>query len=404
MLSYHELPTELWLEIVYWATQSSSREAKVPVTDHVPFQLPPTDTKDSALCTRSALTLVCRLWRIWTTNFLYKDIRIRHGARALRQALENQQDYGRMVCTTPNSVWSHLFMVQVHRAVLPYPSTVSGPSSSPTPTSIDILRHCPHLEVLVRPRCLLTESLQFEFEVGCVLLPSLRRLEWWHHTEAERSGGINSLGVVLKHVPNIEYLFIGGVVGYTQMTSVYLPSLRTLRLHVISGLLLHQIVSQWILPSMTHIILDSPLAEQGLHGVWDRFGEQLEIVEFGKHLRFLRNDHLTVCLRGCPTLQEIGYFVFFTTVPETTEEHTSIRTIRLHSAVNHFLQSAEEIWSFLDGHFRFCSQLPSLCRIILHGEWKGILGQTRFQKTTQRLYEVKGRAILEFADEALPRV
>lgn len=305
---------------------------------------------------------------------------------------------------TPNSACSHVFTAQVHRAVLPYPSTVSGPAGSPTTTSIDILRHCPRLEVLVRPRCLLIEPLPFEFEVGCVLLPSLRRLEWWHHTEAERSGGINSLGVVLEHAPNIEYLFIGDVVGYTQKTSVYLPSLRTLRLHVISGLLLHQIVTQWNLPSMMHIVVDSPLAEHGLHGVWDRFGEQLEIVEFGKHLRFLRDDHLTVCLQCCPALQEIGYFVFFTAVPETTEEHTSIRLIRLHSAVNHFLQCAEEIWSFLDGHFRFFSQLPSLSRIILHGEWRGILGQTRFQKTTQRLYEVKGRSILEFADEALSHI
>lgn len=303
-------------------------------------------------------------------------------------------------CQVPlTRMCSWLGHAQVHRAVLPYPSTVSGPASSPTLTSIDILRHCPHLEVLVRPRCLLSEPLQFEYEVDCVLLPSLRRLEWWHHTEAERSGGINSLGAILEHAPNIEYLFIGGVVGYTQRTSVYLLSLRTLRLHVISGLLLHQIVSRWTLPSMTRIILDSPLAEHGLHGVWDRFGEQLEVVEFGKHLRFLRNDHLTVCLRGCPALQEIGYFIFFTKVPETTEEHTSIRIIRLHSAVNHFLQTAEEVWAFLDGHFRFFTQLPSLHKIILHGEWKGILGQTRFQKTTQRLYEIKGRAVLEFVDE-----
>lgn len=256
--------------------------------------------------------------------------------------------------------------------------------------------------MLVRPRCLLTEAPQFDYEVDSVSLSSLRRLEWWYHAEAERSGGINSLGVVLKHAPNIEYLFVGGVVGYTQLTCVCLPSLRTLRLHVINGLLLHQIVSKWILPSMTHVVLDSPFAEQGLQGVWERFGEQLRVVEFGKHLRFLRSDHLTICLRGCPTLQEIGYFIFFTKIPEITEEHSSLRIIRLHSAVNHFLQTAEEVWAILDGHFRFFTQLPSLCKIILYGEWRGILGQCRFQTIKQRLYELKTHIILELGDGTRP--
>lgn len=260
------------------------------------------------------------------------------------------------------------------------------------------MRQCTRLEVLVRPRCLLTEALQFDYEVDCVPLSSLRRLEWWHHTEAERSGGINSLGVVLQHAPNIEYLFIGGFVGFTQFTYVCLPSLRTLRLHVVNGLLLHQIVSKWILPSMTHVVLDSPLVEQGLQSVWDRFGEQLEVVEFGKHLRFLMSDHLTTCLRGCPALQEIGYYVFFTKVPETTEEHASIRAVRLHSAVNNFLYTAEEIWAMLDGHFRFFNQLTSLCRVTLYGEWRGILGQRRFQDIVRRMCERQCHVVLELGD------
>jgi hypothetical protein len=242
--------------------------------------------------------------------------------------------------------------------------------------------------------------LQFDYEVDCVPLPSLRRLEWWHYTEAERSGGINSLGVVLEHAPNIEYLFVGGVVGYTQFAYVCLPALRTLRLHVINGLLLHQIVSKWLLPSLTHVVLDSPLVEQGLQSVWDRFGEQLAVVEFGKHLRFLMSDHLTTCLRGCPTLQEIGYFIFFTKVPETTEEHASITTVRLHSAVNSFLHTAEEVWAKLEGHFRFFMQLTFLGRIILYGEWRGILGQRKFQEITQRLHDRRPRVVLEFGDGA----
>ncbi|KXN88933.1 hypothetical protein AN958_06804 [Leucoagaricus sp. SymC.cos] len=384
-LDHRLLPPELWLEILLRAVQPSSRESDAHSIEYAPFQPAPNDHRDSTLSVKRTLRLVCRLWRLWTVDVFYRDIKIRHGLQTLSCVLDsscNQENYGRMV----------------QRAILPYPSTISGPARTPTLTSIEILRHCTKLEVLVRPRCLLTDALQFDYEVGCVPLPSLRRLEWWHHTEAERSGGINSLGVVLQHAPNIQHLFIGGVVGYIQFTNVCLPALRTLRLHVINGLLLHQIVSKWVLPSLTHVVLDSPLVEQGLQSVWDGFGQQLEVVEFGKHLRFLMSDHLTTCLRGCPALQEIGYFIFFTKAPETFEEHAFITTVRLHSAVNNFLYTAEEVWAILEGHFRFFTQLTSLRRIILYGEWRGILSQRRFQEITQRFRDTQAHVALELGD------
>lgn len=105
MLDHHHLPPELWLEILYWTIQSSSKD--ISVIDYVPFQPPPTDTKDSTLSIKRTLTMVCQLWRIWTVKLLYRNIKIRHGADALRHALEpvkNQRDYGRMV-------WTFLFQL-----------------------------------------------------------------------------------------------------------------------------------------------------------------------------------------------------------------------------------------------------------------------------------------------------
>lgn len=385
MPDHRLLPPELWLEILLWAIAPPAREQSIRRIDYAPFQPPVTDPRDSTLVVKRTLRMVCRLWRHWTDTSFYRDVRIHHGSHSLWcvfSATQDHKNYGSMV----------------QRATLPYSSTVSGPVTSFTSISIQILRHCTQLKVLIRPPSLLAQALQFDFEVDCVPLPSLRRLDWWHHAEAERSGGINSLSVVLQHAPNIEYLFIGGVVGYTQFGHVCLQSLRTLRLHLINGLLLHQIVSRWLLPSLTHIILDSPLIEQGLQTVWDRFGEQLEVVEFGKHLRFFMSDHLTACLRGCPALQEIGYFIFFTKAPEIHEEHPSVKTIRLHSAVNNVLHTAEEIWALLDGHFHFFMCLTSLRQIILYGEWRGILEQRRFREITRRLHEVQNCVVLELAD------
>ncbi|KAJ3575254.1 hypothetical protein NP233_g1236 [Leucocoprinus birnbaumii] len=385
MPDYHLLPPELWLEILSWAIHPPAREQDAHCIDYAPFQPAPMEPRDSTLVVKRTLRMVCRLWRHWTDGSFFRAVKIQPGSNALWYAFsaaQNQQNYGELV----------------QRATLPYPSTVSGPANSFTSMSIQILRRCKQLKVLIRPPCLLAQGLHFDFEVDCVPLPSLRRLEWWHHAEAERSGGINSLCIVLQHAPDIEYLFIGGVVGYTHFAHVCLSSLRTLRLHLVNGLLLHQIVSRWLLPSLTHIILDSPLVERGLQSVWDRFGYQLEVVEFGKHLRFFMYDHLTTCIRGCSTLQEFGYFIFFTKPPTTLEGHPTIRTIRLNSAINNVIHTAEEIWAILEGHFQFYRRLESLQRIILYGQWRGILAQQRFHEILKRLRERQGNVILRLAD------
>jgi len=110
------------------------------------------------------------------------------------------------------------------------------------------------------------------------------------------------------------------------------------------------------------------------------------------------SDHLTICLGGCPALQELGYYIFFTKVPETRGEHAQIKTVRLHSAINTFLQTAEEIWAMLEGHFKFFNQLPSLGKLILYGEWRGILGQRRFRAIVEQLHETKSSIVLELGD------
>lgn len=89
------LPPEIWLEIFEWATFNSF------LTDYTPFQNIPGDSRDPSLHIKSTLSLVCRSWRQWSTHLLYKEIRIRHGAHALKQALgRNIQDdrlYGSLV-------------------------------------------------------------------------------------------------------------------------------------------------------------------------------------------------------------------------------------------------------------------------------------------------------------------
>lgn len=278
--------------------------------------------------------------------------------------------------------------------VLPYQSTVP----SCFPLSLEILGLCPDLHTLLRPQRSVLDGLYFDNEVMGLSLPSLQRLEWWHNNEAERSGGINSLGAMLRSAPNIRYLFIGGVVGTTttlqETQSIILPHLQTLRLYIRSGLFLRQIISRWSMPSLTHLILDSPPVKDGLQDIWEVLGDRLEILEFGKHVRFLMSDHLTPCLRGCPNLKELNYYFFFTAPSDSTYVHQNLAVVGLHSHVNALLVDGGSVWNLIEHHFEILcgSSLPGLQKIVIHGDWRPILRHPRFT-TIQKNIRNSGRVL-----------
>ena len=261
--------------------------------------------------------------------------------------------------------------------------------------SIEILKLCPYIHTLLRPPFSYADALHFEYEAAGVSLPVLKRLEWWHHDEAERSGGINSLAAVLHGAPNLTYLFVGGISGFgrigigMQRETPSLLQLQTLRLCAINHLLLHQIVSRWSLPSLTCIVLDTPLQDSNWRLIWDAFGSHLKAIEFGKHIRFLANNQLSPCLNGCPGLKELNFYIYFTLPEKDLQPHTNLTTVRLHAAVNQFLPD-DALWQLIDAHFKvFCgSNLPALRHIILYGDWKPILHDPRFTSIQDKLREI----------------
>ena len=277
--------------------------------------------------------------------------------------------------------------------VLQYNSTVPGPNGQPM-QSVEILKLCPYIHTLLRPRFTITDTLRFDYETDEVPLPALQHLEWWHYNDAERSGGINSLSAVLRGAPNISYLFVGGVRSFSRLwlqEETFLH-LQTLRLGTINGLFLHQIVSSWSLPSLTYIVLDSPLPDPGWGSIWNAFGRQLKAIEFGKNLRFYSHDRLSPCLNGCPGLEQLNYYLCFTAPAEHIQPHTSLTTVRLHVAVNDLLSSYNTdpaVWDLIDDHFKvLCgSDLPALRRIILHGDWHSVLHHSRFISIRDKLLD-----------------
>lgn len=372
-----QLPSEIWSEVFRWVTTpDGSCNPSTPT--YVPFQPTPiSDTSDSTTRVKSALSLVCRQWKHLSTEFLYQDLKLPQGAlHALKNVFDQGADVG---------IW-------VRRVVLPYSSTVTKSCNAVLP-SVEILRSCANLETLVRPRWAVSEDLDFSFDAEHLSFLSLRRLDWWLHDGAERTGGINSLGSVLLNAPNLQYLSVGGVVGCSRIRMnpesepLCLRKLQTLRLHTGNDLFLRQVRS-WALPALIRVVLDSPMIGRGLDGIWEAFGSQIQLAEFGRHVQFMLNDVITPCILACPNLTEVNYHLFFTAPPEIRNPHESIATVGLHAAVNMLLRDEGELCSHLEQHFEILkSSLPALRNVVLYGEWRVIISHPRLAYAWQGLFD-----------------
>ncbi|KAH6916632.1 hypothetical protein BKA70DRAFT_1250118 [Coprinopsis sp. MPI-PUGE-AT-0042] len=378
------LPAELWLEIFALATfdplhLSSEYQAFQPIHYH---------RKPTRLSTLRTLSLVCRCWKALASGMLYEDIRIQHGMWDLLRALRKSP----VSLASGTDTETYTNGNTVRRAVLPYSITDDAGSTLPF---MEILRACPGLEVLVRPSVTNPDFPSFTVETAAAMFPSLRRLDWWHQADAERAGGINSLGSVLKHSPRIRYLFIAGVLGMSQICMdpgpLDLPELEVLRIHVVNGLLINQMCQRWSLPALSHLIIDTPIIDPMLTILCESFGPQLRTVELGRHVRFLMTDTIGTCLRGCPGLQELNYHIFFTAAPTPEDEfsHPELHTIGLHSAVNSMLDVGHMLWGLLHRHFEFLAgpYFPNLKQVVLYGEWRAIVDHPSFVTMHQVLSE-----------------
>ncbi|KAJ7146300.1 hypothetical protein C8R44DRAFT_599418 [Mycena epipterygia] len=380
LLHHETLPTELWLEIF---THLDARSYTVAYYE--PFQpLPGIASERNAFV---SVVSVCRDWRVLALELLFRNIKLSESIR-LGGLTDIQRAYGR---------W-------VRRAVVPYSTTVTETHGKPM-LSTEILGLCPNLEVLVRPPEALNpmRSLKFHFDATCPPLQSLSALHWWNHLEASRSGGINCLTSVLSAAPNLEYLFIGGrntdfSFPYAIAADIHLPRLRTLRLNTADAMLLRQVLHYWALPAMDTLVIDSANMEQ----VWDAepFVSQLAVVEFGKNLHFLLRQTLSPCLRSCPSLRELNYYVFITLPPEIVpgEAYASVTSIGINLSENAYLGGEQEGWAHLRRHFdAFAGDMfPNLQRLRLFAAREPLLSDARFSSMHQRLND-RG-CIVEFSD------
>ncbi|KAF5374934.1 hypothetical protein D9758_000567 [Tetrapyrgos nigripes] len=326
------LPPELWLEVFNWAFYPSS---DAYTTHYKPFSGTASQATDTDLQIKCTLTLVCREWHATITEFLYKDVRIGRGQNALKSALDEG---------------NRRF---VRRAVLPYHSTSTPKWNPESLPSVEILKLCSQLEILVRPRSPPLEAQRFEFDVDSLPLPSLKRLEWTYNFQAEKSGGINSLHSVIQNAPHLQYMAIDGISHQAHLSfdprPVTLPFLETLSLNALNGNFLHQLARRWWLPSLSHLTLGS-LHVADPSSLWETYAEQLRVVELGQDVTFLWQDIITPCLDMCGKLEELNLHLFYVLPPDTSHLYPSVTTIGMHSASNPMF-NVDASWLLLEKHF-----------------------------------------------------
>jgi hypothetical protein len=241
----------------------------------------------------------------------------------------------------------------------------------------------------------------FEFDAECAPLPTLKRLEWWVNSEAERSGGINSLVQVLSAAPNVQHLFIGNFerdFRGVDRRPVHLPQLQVLHFRTVSAMPMYQVATYWDLPALSHLILDMPpsMSAHCVRPFFETHGSKIRSVELGRSLRFFMTDMISQCLQGCPHLQQLNYYAFFTAAPRATEDdtplHENLISVGLHLAKNDMLDDENQMWDFMEQHFDLfiSGAFPSLQRVILYGDlhfgdWDNIACHTRFAPLEQGL-------------------
>ncbi|KAF5392497.1 hypothetical protein D9757_002322 [Collybiopsis confluens] len=365
MSTAYRLPPELWLQVFDWATNYPAAYS----TTYSPFSS--TELQPACPDTAVSLALVCKAWRALVREFLYRDVRIGSSQSVLQEVLREDK--------------ASRF---VRRATLPFQYT-STPSWPTCLTSVEILKLCNHLEVLVRPQTppLPGMSQHFQFDADSLALQSLKRLEWSYNVAAEQTGGINSLGATLQNAPNLEYLSIANVprfpmVDYRQIS---LPLLSTLSISSLNGHLMHKI-AKWHIPSMRHLVLGAIVVSDASY-LWETYGSQIHSLELGRHASFLVTDVMSSAIEGCPHLQELNYHLFFTLPPITRASHETIHAVGLHAAQNLMFQQEDE-WVLVEKHFSvLVESFSSLRTIRLFGNWTRVLGDSRFAKIYAQLHE-----------------
>ncbi|EJD08284.1 uncharacterized protein FOMMEDRAFT_164946 [Fomitiporia mediterranea MF3/22] len=380
------LPAELLLYIFKLATDNVIRDIDRFV-DLPPFESIDSQAKDEqcdlALKTKWSITLTCSAFRRLCTDFLYEDIRVRHGSAGLADVLERSE------MLAPGAGVGRT----VKRAVLfPLePEDDSAPCDRISKHTRRILACCPNIRAVFRPKVPLsgqcssgdadsddTVNVPLEF-------PSLQRVDW-SSCPSDDPPTLSQLPCSIWSSESLKTLSVGvkewsrftGMQG-TEVTNIF-SGIHTLRVRSLDAFgTPGQRLFSLELPSLHRLVLEQPDSMYALFSVV-QYGDQITTLEFGLHKGFLEHDYIMVLLVYCPNTTDLYFPIFTTSVTRRNSRGMSfthsIKRIVLHAAVEEGSEVDEEQkWDHLTSQFEsICgehSRFMKLERITLYGEELG---------------------------------
>lgn len=374
-------PDELWRAIFRFATLTTKSNPLYDV-NYSPFRESWLDchSSDDSLSVKKSIVLVCRYWRALGAEFLYEHMEVRTLSKLLGGGEDGCHSVGRFV----------------RRLVLPsQPLAEVGARIQLT----DILKRCRRIEILVQPAwsggpedniafwrdnpaVTLTSSL-------ATLLTHVKRIDWCTTgNENVSDTHCRRLAGVLRAVPNLRYLSLRyNVDPFPGPCSIPLPSLKTLRLHGEIG------IFGLSMPNLEHIIVNN-IGVTSDFCAFSRIGSSLRVIQ----LEGYGDGYQFDILRLAPSLREFCCSVRRETIVVLGCLHRSIDTVRLFCVRN---PDAPAIAGFRKKSVILYDKtaLPSLERVILHGDWSVFAKHPDFRLFRMRVLD-RG-CILKYADGGL---
>ncbi|KAJ6487392.1 hypothetical protein C8R47DRAFT_512405 [Mycena vitilis] len=349
-------PPEIWRDVFRFAVGSIASHNG----DYLPFQPGPElqemaaslDREHFRLKTCLSLLRVSRLFREIAEEFMYEDVRIfdARGWKSFVTGLNRTsrerggRAYGsyvkRLELPSRRTQWRTTFPPGSHNPPLPiYPISCDSEVSCLD----DILRLCPHLEVLVRP-CLRLDAENITFWSSLIRnsvlrrLPRLMRLEW-HESELDPrfygTAHSDRLREIVSLAPNLRYLFLSSDRRNSLADLALPPSLHTIRINRSN---FSQSTEEFTsnprhtssVPNFRNLVIHTTLPSALLDFV-AAAGQQLRVLElaFAPQMTFSSNQ-MQRLLSRCPRLEELAYYLGAPEIsPLLAFQSSTVKRVRL---------------------------------------------------------------------------
>lgn len=437
---FSTVPTEILSQILHFATTSPLREDFGPNNFEEAWSPPVfSDTAelaiqrqlDDALAIKRAFSSVNRSFNSVMEEYLYEDLRVRHGSDELARILENSS-----VAGDDDEAKGFKTIGERTRRICLYPADDSSADiwgGTVNKNAYRILRCCPNVEILIRvyenqrkdvpfvsgikpSKDSISALLDADLYAKPLPLRPLKRLQWLTESsisDSRYTGQALPIPRSLCTNRNIQMLHLRGncfpvvpsALHRVSTMQLSFPEVHTIRissLDAAGGVSYGHKRYKLDFPSFNRLILDE---STGLYSIFDGYLKtlvsQVQTIDLGCHNSFIKGKFMGTILEKLQNATTLSFYPCSTALLTGTNELSpwvsGVEHILMSAQVPNDILSAGEIfnyvrepWILLSGHIQhFCAQdtrFPKLKVVTFCGpEWETFVSDSRFEELVAAL-------------------